>query len=434
MKGESMNEIGSVREKPEPEKGQTGRSTKYLKSATAVKTHQKDWFNNVRERISNGEPFALCNADEAEEIFLTMGIPVIVKQWWAGIISAKRLSSHYFDLLAERGYDICRYCALGLGCAMDNNPELAPWGGLPPPSIIIGTTDCDAGQRVTELWARECGAHLFPIEVTSPTMPYTRWWERIKDHWDEIIEPHRLDMRVEELKELIRFLEVTTGKTFTMARLYEIMELSNRQNEYFRKARDLIADTYPCPVSLSDQTSVYPAQWHRGTQAGLDLTKMFYEEVKEKVDKGEAACPNEKLRLMWVGVGLWSNTAFYQYFEEKYGAVFNSSMYLSIGADGYQRRILNNDPLRAVASRHVFLGLNDNDWYVKEAKRHRVNGAVQLVSRNCKMAIGTRLTHMAFENAGIPILSIYADNVDAREWDDSKIKTLVSRFIEERLL
>jgi benzoyl-CoA reductase subunit B len=90
--------------------------------------------------------------------------------------------------------------------------------------------------------------------------------------------------------------------------------------------------------------------------------------------------------------------------------------------------------LRAVASRHVFLGLNDNDWYVKEAKRHRVNGAVQLVSRNCKMAIGTRLTHMAFENAGIPILSIYADNVDAREWDDSKIKTLVSRFIEERLL
>ncbi|MFC1820979.1 2-hydroxyacyl-CoA dehydratase, partial [Thermodesulfobacteriota bacterium] len=91
--------------------------------------------------------------------------------------------------------------------------------------------------------------------------------------------------------------------------------------------------------SLPDQTSVYPIQWHRGTQAGLDVTRMFYEEVKEKVARGEGACQDEKLRLMWIGVGLWSNTAFYQHFEEKYGAVFNCSMYLSIAADGYQRAI-----------------------------------------------------------------------------------------------
>jgi len=43
-------------------------------------------------------------------------------------------------------------------------------------------------------------------------------------------------------------------------------------------------------------------------------------------------------------------------------------------------------------------------------------------------------TKIVFENAGIPLLTIYADVVDAREWDDEKVKSQVSNFIEERLL
>ncbi|MBA7695145.1 hypothetical protein ES703_103767 [subsurface metagenome] len=162
---------------------------------------------------------------------------------------------------------------------------------------------------------------------------------------------------------------------------------------------------------------------------------MFYEEVKEKVDKGEAAYEDEKLRLMWIGAGLWHNTAFYQYFEEKYGAVFVCSIYLSIAADGYARDLLN-DPLRALASRHLSMGehLRQPDWLVKEAKLHKVSGAVMIVSESCIRDVGRKFTKIAFENAGIPLLSIYADVVDAREWDDEKIKAQVSKFIEERIL
>ena len=58
-----------------------------------------------------------------------------------------------------------------------------------------------------------------------------------------------------------------------------------------RKAHDLIAETVPCPVSLSEQVSVYRAQWHRGTQVGIDLTKMFYEEVKETGKQWRSSLP-----------------------------------------------------------------------------------------------------------------------------------------------
>jgi benzoyl-CoA reductase/2-hydroxyglutaryl-CoA dehydratase subunit BcrC/BadD/HgdB len=301
-----MNNVNTVNEEFSSMEWQKRKSKKQLNISRIVSSYQKEWFLNLRERIKQGESFAICNADEAEEIFLTMDIPVIVKQWWSSLISAKQLSSHYFNLLNQKGYDLCSYCVLGLACTMDQNPGLAPWGGLPKPAVIIGSTDCDAGLRITEIWAREYNTSL-------------------NDHWDEVIESHRLDFRVEELKSLIRFLEVATGKTFRMAKFLEVMELINEQESYFRKARNLIAETAPSPVGLTDQLSNYPPQWQRGTTQGRDLTKMFYEEIKERVKKGEAACPNEKLRLMWIGAGLWTNTSFYQYFEEKYGAVFMCS-------------------------------------------------------------------------------------------------------------
>ncbi len=432
-----MSELKGTNEQPKVGEWQAQKSTKQLRTSAAVSAHQKEWFQGMRQRIGQGEPFAICNAGECEEVFAVMDIPVVVKQWWSAMIAAKQLSADYFNLLDEAGYDQCRYCALGLGCTMDNKPERAPWGGLPKPAVIIGGnipgSECDAHQKINELWAREYGTFFFPLEVTFPTRLYPRWWEKIKEHWDEVIEPHRLDLRVEELKELIRFLEITTGRVFSMAKLVEVMELTNEQNEYFKKAHDLIAETVPCPISLSEQVSVYRAQWHRGTQVGIDLTRMFYEEVKERVNNGEAACPNEKLRLMWSGVGLWHNTAFYQYFEERYGAVFVCSEYLAVAADGYQRSLLN-DPFRALASRCVFLGLRGGDWRVKEAKMNKVNGVVQLVKRGCRESIEAPLIRMALENAGIPVLPIYADNVDPRDWDDAKMKSLVSEFIETRIL
>ena len=168
------------------------------------------------------------------------------------------------------------------------------------------------------------------------------------------------------------------------------MELENEQEEYLKKIRNLLSVTRPSPVGLPDQlAATMNLQWHRGTQWGVDHAKMFYDEVKEKIDKGEAVCKNEKIRLMWIGRGLWHNTAFYRYFEEKYGAVFTNSMYLSIAADGYIRDYRDN-PLRALASRHLYMGywLRDPEWQLNEAKRFGVHGAVMIVASNCIDSVG----------------------------------------------
>jgi benzoyl-CoA reductase subunit B len=138
---------------------------------------------------------------------------------------------------------------------------------------------------------------------------------------------------------------------------------------------------------------------------------------------------------MWIGRGLWHNTAFYRYFEEKYGAVFTNSMYLSIAADGYIRDYRDN-PLRALASRHLYMGywLRDPEWQLNEAKRFGVHGAIMIVASNCIDSVGNMFIKLVLEKAGVPVLPIYADVVDAREWDDEGIQNQVSRFIEERCM
>ncbi len=274
---------------------------------------------------------------------------------------------------------------------------------------------------------------VFFLEIP-PFPPYTprdyRWWEKLPDHWDEVVESHVLDYRVEELKALIKFLETLTGKTLNLDRLTEVMEIGDEQEMWWRKARDLIAKTSPAPVDLVDQLAQYPMQWHRGTTQARDLAKMFYEEVKERVDKGEVAYPNEKIRLQWLTGGNFGNTAFYQYFADTYGAVFVCSVYLSIAADGYARTILNNDPLRALASKHLFLGLYTGpEWDLKEARLHNVSGAL-VFDYDCPFRInfGRVMYKQAYEKAGIPLFVI------PRSWDADTQKTEISKWIETRLL
>jgi benzoyl-CoA reductase/2-hydroxyglutaryl-CoA dehydratase subunit BcrC/BadD/HgdB len=416
-------------------------SQKRLGSAVEANEYQRAWFAHLKERVAGGEPLAIVNADVPQEIFRAMDIPYVVNQWWAAVCAAKQMSPYYLGLLNERGYrqDLCRYCSLSLASAFDPQPEKGPWGGLPKPTLAVARLTCDAQAKIFELWSRQFGMPFYPLENTVPLKPPHRWWESAPRKWDELFEPHRLDLLVDELKGLIRFLEMTTGRTFSETRFQRVMELVNEQEEYNRRTRDLIAHTIPAPLSVTDQIpSVMIPQWHRGTSWAVDAARRFYEEVKDLVEQGVTACEHERARLMWLGTGLWFNLGFYQHFEQRYGAVFMWSIYLALAADAYAR--YGGDPLRALASR--FVGMEDmlhmppwnTEWYLKEARENQIDGVVHLVSSSCTQAVqGSYFIRKTFEDAGIPVLELYADTVDARDWDDVRMTSELEDFLETRL-
>lgn len=417
------------------------RGKKRLSVTAEANAYQKQWFMSLKQRVKDGEPLVFLGASAPHEIFRAMDIPYVVNQWWAALCSAKQMAPYYLGLLNDRGYrkDLCPYCSLSLASSYDPEPEKGPWGGLPKPSLLVSKFGCDSQSKIFESIAEQYDVPIYHLEHPVSTVKKVNWWEKARFDWEELFDPHILDLMVDELKALIRFLETTFKREFSETKFIKVMDLINQQAELNKKTRDLIASTTPSPVSITDTIpAVMIPQWQRGTEWAVEYAHKLYEEVKGLVDAGYAVCQNEQKRLMWLGRGLWYNMGLYSYFEEKYGAVFIWSIYLAIAADGYAR--YGNDPLRALASRFAGLGHMlhtppwNCDWYVHQAKTHKIDGVVHLITESCTNgAGGSYFVKKAFEEAGIPILQLRADPVDARKWEETTLVTMIEEFLEKRL-
>src|SRR5690606_41750768 len=66
--------------------------------------------------------------------------------------------------------------------------------------------------------------------------------------------------------------------------------------------------------------------------------RRFRDEVLDRIEQGLGASSNERIRLMWIGAGVWHDPGFYQALEERLGAVFTWSMYLPFSGAQYIRR------------------------------------------------------------------------------------------------
>jgi benzoyl-CoA reductase subunit B len=418
-------------------------SRKDLVSTALATGYQREFAKTLQERVvRNREPFAIAQADTAHEIFHTLDIPVVSNQWWSAYLSAKQLAGHYFNVLQAHGYpsNSCRYCTLGLGCTLDADPRRAPWGGLPKPTVLTARLTCDCIQRVFTHWARALGTRCYFFEAPGWTHKDPRWWEHSRERWDEVFEARRIDLHAQELRGLIALLEAETGRRFDHDKLLTLMERINEQESLMYEAALMIGATRPCPVSVVDQIpNVMIPQWHRGSEWALAHARRFRDEVHERVARGAAVCAEERLRLMWIGAGLWHDPGFYNALEERHGAVFVWSMYLAFSGPQYVRFGLQ-DPLRALASRTC--SMNEvlhlppwmNEWMVHEARRCAIDAAVILVPGSNRQAIsGTRITRLSLEAAGIPALEIDADMVDAQGFRHGDMVDRVSEFLRTRV-
>lgn len=435
-----LEQINSAPADDTPEQPQAiaaGRGERSRKSLTAVAdfgSYQRQWFAGLRDRVDAGEPFAAVNANAPMEILRAFDIPYVVNQWWASIVGAKQQSVRYSDLLRANHLpdNVEGYSSMGLAAAFDQDDDLKPWGGLPRPTLLQALTSSDATRKLFEAWADATGGTLQLFERTVETrltIP-TEWWNVLHDDWDTALEPERLDLLADEFREAIDQIAAITGRKFDPERLVQVLELVNEQEDYFRKTRDLIARTYPAPVSAVDTLpATMVPQWQRGTEWGRDAAKRVFEEVSELVEQGHAAVPNERLRLMFVGRGMWSDMGFYQRWEESHGAVFVWTMYLGLAADGYIRRLgKGRDPLRALAARFATVGDEmrlpgwAGPWHVKEAKSHGVHGAVALSDAD-PLVVG------ALRDAGISVVELGVDNYFRTPEDEAEIDRRMEEFL-----
>lgn len=409
-----------------------------MTAAAEAAAYQRDWARGLRERLAGGAPFAFANADTPLEIFHAMGIPVVVNQWWSSVIAAKQLAAGHFDWMAGQGYHpgLSRYSSLPLMAQLRGDSDQMPWGGLPAPSILCARASADEHLRLFGLWAEATGAPLSVI--SAPAMPAASdWWERAREDWEALYGSDRLDLTVAEIGELIGLCERVTGQRFDPAALAALMDRIDRQERIFADCADMLAAAPRCPMAIPEQIpNVMIPQWHRGSVWALAHAARVRDEIAERVAAGHAVCPRERIRMMWIGAGLWFDTGFYRAFEESHGAVFAWSMYLPFAADGYLRRDFG-DPVRALAARVSALNevLHEppfaGAWLASQARRFRIDVAVMLVPQSDRFSgQGTRFIARALRAAGVAVVEIEADMVDPRGVDMAALRARVAEALD----
>jgi len=421
------------------------RSRKDLSCTAAATSYQKDYIAELRRRvIEAGEPFAIAQADTPHEIFHAMDIPLVSNQWWSAYISAKRLSGTYFRAMDELGFppNRCRYCSLGLACTLAGDKKTAPWGGLPQPTVLVARLTCECVQEVFTQWAEALQTDFFALEAPAWEEKQPDWYLHTRDDWENVFQQNRINLLVEEMRDLIALLERKTGRRFELERLTRLMEKINEQEGYIAEATQMVATARPCPVTIVDQmpNTMIP-QWHRGSDWAVAHARRFRDEVATRVREGVGIATHERLRLMWIGAGLWHDTGFYRALEEKWGAVFVWSMYMPFAGPQYIRAIRNR-PMEALASR--ICSMNEvlhlppwmNGWMVSEAKRFAIDAAVMLIPPDNRLSqSGTRITAEALREAGVPVLTLQADMVDDAKWSHTAMVDLVENFLcQEKLI
>jgi benzoyl-CoA reductase subunit B len=408
-------------------------------AATAA-AYQRDWLKGLRRQITDGADYAFVNADTPHELFHFMDVPMVTNQWWSAVIAAKQLAPRYFDRMEELGFHahLPRYSSLPLVAQMEGDFDLQPWGGLPSPALLCARASSDEHPRIFQRWAELTGADLHILSAPATPDPAPDWWVKARSDWEELYGTPRLDLMVDEMEGLIEALERMTGRAFDHDGFAEYMARIDAQERVVDEVADMLAAADKSPMSISEQMpNVMIPQWHRGSDWALSHVRAFRDEVSERISQGTAVCEDERIRMMWIGAGLWFDTSFYSAFEDSHGAVFAWSMYVPFAADGYIRAD-HGDPLRALAAR--VSAMNEqlhqppwvNEWLVKEAKRWRIDVAVMLVPEHDRFSgYGSYFARNALREAGVTVVEIHSDMVDPRDWDREKMEARVRAALDE---
>ena len=408
------------------------RSKKLLNCSTEATAAIKQYFYDIKAAKAAGEPLVWTSTWEPQEIFRAMDINVYFMVHYTVVCAAKGMSARYLDNLQEAGWskDVCRYCGQRLGFFLDKNHEDAPWGGAPLPDLELVSCVDDLQAKIFQYKADLAG---FPVYFTERAWP-KRVSKGTWHEWDA--EEYALEYSIKQYRQLISYLEHFFHRELNMERLKEVVRYTVEMFRLWWEA-DELRKAVPAPITAADfYSNIIPVQFFRGTKQGVEMLTKYRDEIKERVDKGLAAVPNERLRLYWPELIPYFTPGIVNAFEEKYGAaiVCETAYHLP----EWCHKVDPEKPIEALAKLYdspyiedFFNAPGKLETTVELARDFSIDGVIIMWAESCKAFCNTLLlTQRALSKCGIPSIIIKGDFVDIRDWDDQKIKSEIGAFIE----
>jgi benzoyl-CoA reductase subunit B len=397
----------------------------------------------------------LINAKKTgKKVVYTTGLPIgpfmaaqdmawIHGEGYGARVAARHEEKEPQTFAENRGFnrELCSYARTQMGCAMF--AEL----GVPE--------DLNPGPIATEIPAPDAIVTCYPGCSTGPQWDWAI--ERVfgkKIPWFNVVIPYHMGrngstyMKGEEFEEnvkyvvrqfedLIKFLEVVSGKPYNWDKFQELMGVTKKVGQLRMEAMEL-CKAKPAPASFFDWSiQIAPVNYLTAWPGTIEAMQAVKDEVQERLDNGVSAVPNEKYRIFWEGIMNWNKLGWMADKFASYDATVVAGRYTHMAFWHEPDTIDPEHPLRGIAINHLECQLNLGYPITEErmmtlSKDYSIDGIVFHGARTCRSF--SRSHFLLAENLnkkmGIQSTSFEGDMVDDSFYKEELVNTRIEALIE----
>jgi benzoyl-CoA reductase/2-hydroxyglutaryl-CoA dehydratase subunit BcrC/BadD/HgdB len=369
---------------------------------------------------AEGKPVAWSTSIAPQELLETMGIHAVYPENHAAAIGARKHAQEFINHSEGKGYsvDICSYARVNLAYMDIQQCEAA---NIPLPDLIFCCNNiCNTVIKWYENIAKELNV---PMILFDP--PF--------NHEYEISDQNVKYIKAQILHAITR-LEEITGQKFDYDRFREVMKISSETSRWWKKA-SLLACAKPSPLNgfeLFNYMAIIVCM--RGTKEGLELFKLWHDELQEKKEKGVGPWKDgeEKYRVMWDGIACWPYLGDTYKVLKKYGINMVTSTYPDSWYIVYDENDLDG-MARAYSSNYVNRNLAfGTDNIIGIVKDFQLDGIIYHSNRSCKLMDFRQFEVQRKVEASTGVSSVIfdGDQTDPRAFSLAQFETRIQALVE----
>jgi len=397
------------------------KENRKIKCVKQMKEIMTEYYIEAKTAEQTGKKVAWITSGGPVEPLIAMDVIPVYPENHGAMIGAAKMGVDLCEKAEAMGYsrDLCSYARADIACAPIDG---GPIGGLPRPDMLVCCNNiCGTVLKWYEIQARYYDVPLFILDTP---FCHTEFSDDAKKYVRE------------QITEYVEFLEKVCGKKADEDRMAEVGRLAIEGQRLWQAVLDTTTHR-PSPMSAFD------AFFHlalivtlRGTQVTIDYYTALLKEMKERVDAGIGAVPDEKYRLLWDNLPVWYRT---RWLSEKFaaqGACLVADTYTSAWCSSL-KYLKEDNFLDSMAEGYARIYLNISvdemaENVVGMIDKYEADGLVMHSNRSCKpYSLGQYdIQKIIQQKRGIPTLLIEADMVDERSFSESQIETRIDAFME----
>lgn len=397
----------------------------------------REWFEALSHAPERGDKIAYVFVmGSISEILRTFDFQVSFPEINSLQTAVRRVAHEYLNLAEDYGYspDICGYVKADLGMQLRNGEH--PMGRIPKPNLAVLTNACNTYLKWAEIWERMYEIPTFTVDI--PGARSAQYGAR-ETPGDFARDRQYVQF---QLQELIALCEELSGQKFNIDKLRAQMSYTNTMATAYQRVLQLNQNT-PATFNALSEGTIYlgVANGLRGSATGSKYFQELVQEMEYKVAHGIGTLPEEKYRLIFVGVPCYPIfRRFYELFAD-WGGVFISSTYLWFAGGGlelgYQYDL--NHPLESLAEGTLLSVRNAMDSMFFQDRKliemldpFHVDGIVYHPIKSCR-TVSTGLAdnrRAVMEARDVMTLFIESDHMDKRVVSEAQMKNRIDAFFE----